>query len=368
MLLAGGCDGRAPGPAPSGTQTASVTPTGPCDSDTVLASWPLARLAAQTVVVPINSSQLATVGPQVAAGVGGVILFGAQAPDDLKDAVAALVAQAPDGIEPFIMTDEEGGDVQRLPNLVGRLPSARDMAATMTPEQIYDLALQAGTVMLANGVTMDLAPVLDLDDRPGPNNSNPDGTRSFSRDRTVATLAGLAFAHGLVDAGVIPVVKHFPGLGGTNANTDVAPAATLPWDELQRDGLLPFTAAIEAGLPAIMVSNASVPGLTALPASISPEVITGVLRQQLHFDGLVMTDALSGGAIEGAGHTVPSASVAALAAGADIILFTAIDAAGTTRQTIDAIVAAVEGGQVPRDRLEDAVRHIFEVKRVDLCA
>src|SRR5262249_30319890 len=155
------------------------------------------------------------------------------------------------------------------------------MAATMTPAQIYDLASRTGRKLRAAGVTMDLAPVLDLDDRAGPNDRNPDGTRSFSLDPEKASAAGTAFLRGLRDAGVVPVVKHFPGLGYSSANSDTASAKTRSWTDLQKRDLLPFQDAIRANAPAVMIANASVPGLTKLPASLSPEVITTVLRGQL---------------------------------------------------------------------------------------
>jgi beta-N-acetylhexosaminidase len=146
-------------------------------------------------------------------------------------------------------------------------------------------------------------------------------------------------------------------------------ASTLPWSNLQRGGLLPFAAAVRAGVPAVMVANASVPGLTTLPASISPEVITGVLRSQLHFDGLVMTDTLSSTAVRTAGYSVRTASVVALRAGADMVLFntTASLVANIHSQVVQAIVAAVGAKQLPRSRLENAVLHILTAKHVDLC-
>jgi beta-N-acetylhexosaminidase len=371
VLLLAGC-GTSPGTARSTTPPGTAAPTAlatsaSCNNDSALANWTVTKLAEQTVVVPVDETNVGSVADLVAAGAGGVILFGSDAPGGLGSDLASLVRQAPDGIQPLIMTDEEGGVVQRMANLVGDLPAARTMAATMSAAQIHDLAKQAGAKMRANGVTMDLAPVLDLDDRPGPSDSNPDGTRSFSKDRTVTQADGLAFAQGLTDAGVVPVVKHFPGLGGTTGNTDVVAAPTLPWSTLQQDGLLPFTAAINAGVPAVMIANATVPGLSTLPASLSPKVITDVLRQQLHFTGLVMTDSLSAGAIETAGYSIPTATVAALAAGADMILFTANDVPGTTHDTVQAIVSAVSAGTLSRGRLTEAVNHILAVKKINLC-
>ena len=159
---------------------------------------------------------------------------------------------------------------------------------------------------------MDLAPVLDVDGGAGPNNQDPDGTRSFSDNEKVAATDALAFESGLAAGGIIPVVKHFPGLGGATGNTDVMSASTVPWRILQRVGLVPFEDAVAAQVPVVMVANASVPGLTELPASISENVITGVLRNQLGFHGLVITDSLSAISLSGIGYSVPAASVATL--------------------------------------------------------
>lgn len=340
-----------------------------CTTRGVLATWSVRRLAEQTVVIPVDEGEVGSVAGEVAAGAGGVLLFGAHAPADLASSLARLVRDAPGGIPPFVMTDEEGGAVQRMANLVGWIPSARQLAATMTPTEIQRLALRLGRRMKAAGVTMDLAPVLDLDGGPGPSATDPDGTRSFSPIEKTASAAGLAFAAGLQAAGIVPVVKHFPGLGGASGNTDLRPAATLPWRSLQAGGLLPFAAAVRAGVPAVMVANATVPGLTNLPASISPAVTTGVLRNRLGFSGLVLTDSLSAVALAAAGYSVPRASVAALRAGADMVMFNA-DArrvASLTRQTVLAIAGAVGSGALPRSRLENAVWHILNAKHVDLC-
>jgi beta-N-acetylhexosaminidase len=336
----------------------------------VLSAWPLDRLAAQTVVVPVDESDVAAVATEVAAGAGGVILFGNNAPANLGSLLQRLSAAAPNGIPPMVMTDEEGGAVQRMGNLVGSIPSARDMGATMSAAQIQQLAQTLGERLKGAGVTTDLAPVLDIDGGSGPDNSDPDGTRSFSTNPSVASADGLAFVTGLRAGGVIPVVKHFPGLGSATGNTDVAPAATLPWDRLQNAGLLPFRDAAGARVPAVMIANASVPGLTATPASVSSVVITQELRQALGYQGLVLTDSLSAVALQSAGYSVPDASVAAVAAGADMVLFSADAAqvASITSNTVSAIVAAVQSGKLLPNRLIDAVAHVLAAKNVDVCA
>jgi beta-N-acetylhexosaminidase len=335
----------------------------------VLASWSLTRLAEQTLVVPVQEGDVASVTAEVAAGAGGVILFGSSAPANLGSSLRTLTASAPGGIAPLVMTDEEGGVVQRMANLVGSLPSARQMGATMSPVQIRRLVTAVALRMRAAGVTMDLAPVLDLDNGVGPNNRDPDGTRSFSLSSSIAAADGIAFLQGLEAGGVMPVVKHFPGLGQASGTTEVAPATTQPWLALQHAGLGPFEKAFASGAPAVMIANATVPGLTSLPASISSVVMTSVLRDELGFNGLVMTDSLSAGALADIGYSVPKAVVAAISAGADMVLYTAAaaQAASLTRATAAALVAAVNAGTLERGRLVSAVANILTAKHVNLC-
>jgi beta-N-acetylhexosaminidase len=378
ILAACGSPGTASTPTPTPTATLPVptptpspTATPPvCTNVTALASWSLTQLAEQTLVVPVEESDVAAVTAEIAAGAGGVILFGSTAPSNLAASLHTLSAAGPDGIAPFVMTDEEGGAVQRMANLVGSLPSARTMAQTMSAAQIRSLVTTVALRMHASGVTMDLAPVLDLDDGVGPNNSDPDGTRSFSLNPQLTTADGIAFMQGLEAGGIIPVVKHFPGLGQASANTDVAPATTQPWGDLQKAGLLPFESAIAAGVPVVMVANATVPGLATLPASISSEVMTTVLGDELGFHGLVITDSLSAGALADIGYSVPRAVVAAIAAGADMVLYTATasQVAALTQSTAAAIVAAVTAGTLDRGRLVSAVASILATKKVDLCS
>jgi beta-N-acetylhexosaminidase len=349
---------------------ATTAVTAACSNASVLTTWSVMRLAEQTLVIPVRETDVASITPEVVAGAGGVILFGSTAPASLGTGLRRLAAAAPGGIAPVVMTDEEGGAVQRMANLAGSIPSAREMAATMSPAQIRQRATNLAERMRAAGITMDLAPVLDLDDGAGPNNRDPDGTRSFGLDPHTTAIDADAFAAGLEAGGIVPVVKHFPGLGQATANTDVRAASTLPLSTLERAALLPFESAFAAAAPAVMVANASVPGLTTLPASISAAVITGFLRGRLGFHGLVMTDSLSSGALVDAGYTLPRAAVAALAAGADMVLYTAAAGrvASTTRAIVAEVVTAVASGAIARSRLVSAVAHILAVKRADLCS
>jgi beta-N-acetylhexosaminidase len=249
------------------------------------------------------------------------------------------------------------------------------MGSTMSPAQIRALARSVGTKMASYGVNVDLAPVVDVDGREvEPGAADPDGFRSFSGSLQTVESDGVAFLTGLMDAHVVPVVKHFPGLGGATGNTDDAPADTVAWPTLQSEALPAFRAAIKAGVPAVMVSNAIVPGLSgAEPASLSRAVVTRVLRAKLGFRGLIITDSLSAKAISDTplSLTVPEASVQALEAGNDMVLFgpsgstsTDLDTAAAIRA---AILSAVAAGQLSRTQLVRAAAEVLSAKKVRLC-
>ncbi len=224
--------------------------------------------------------------------------------------------------------------------------------------------------MAAAGVNMDLAPVADVDGRSVvPSASNPDGLRSFSGSTATVTKDTVAYLKGLRSGGVIPVVKHFPGLGHASYNTDDGPAHTLPWSTERSVAIPPFKAAIGAGAPAVMTSNASVPGLATNPGSISPTLISYELRGKLGFHGLVLTDSLTAKAISAAGWSLPAAAVQALRSGADLVLFGPVSNAQAETNAIAArIVSEVSSGHLSRTRLINAAGHILAVRHVHLCA
>jgi beta-N-acetylhexosaminidase len=323
-----------------------------------------------TIAVPVSESAPGSALPEVQAGAGGVLLFGSAAPSNLGAQLASVETQVPGQIGLLVMTDEEGGGIQRMANLAGSLPWPAWMGANWSPAQIQDAVAAVGHNMLANGVNMDLAPVIDVDgSNVPPSGTNADGWRSFSGNTAIVSRDGVAFMNGLKSSGVIPVVKHFPGLGGSSGNTDVVLAHTLPWSTLQQVAIPPFAAAINAGAPAIMVSNAAVPGLTNLPASLSPAVMHEL--EVLQFHGLVMTDSLSAVAISAAGYSMPAAAVQAIKAGADMVMF---GLPATTSETVSqtfamrsAIVAAVADGTLSRSRLLDADAAVLASRSVNLC-
>ena len=188
----------APAPAPSSPRTTTA-----CTTARVVAGWPVSRLAAKVVTVPVLNFALANVTSEVRAGVGGVLFIGSgAAPADLGARVRALQGHAPAHTRLLVMADEEGGGVSRLSPVVSPVPWPRDMARTMTTAEVRALAGRVGRQMLAAGVTVDLAPVADVDARPGPSASNPDGAWSFSGDPATAAAYSIAFMQGLADGGV----------------------------------------------------------------------------------------------------------------------------------------------------------------------
>ncbi|MFI2763374.1 glycoside hydrolase family 3 N-terminal domain-containing protein [Streptomyces echinatus] len=356
----------------SGSPTSLVPDraTAACTNSTKLAGWSNRRLAMLTIAVPVSETSVSDATAEVSAGAGGVILFGSKAPSDLGSRLTTLKSHVPGHLGLLVMTDEEGGGIQRMANLAGSLPWPAYMGAHWTPAQIQQNVTKVAAKMAAAQVNMDLAPVVDVDGRNvAPGRTNPDGWRSFSGSTSVVSKDGVAYMNGLRAGNVIPVVKHFPGLGGSSYNSDFGPARTLPWSTLQKVAIPPFTAAIKAGAPAIMVSNNIVPGLGSNPASLSPTDINTVLRGRLGFKGLVITDSLSAKAISAAGFSVPAASVQALRSGADMVLFDlGSNVASQTSAIATAITDAVAGGHLARSRLIDAAGHVLAVRHVNLCS
>jgi beta-N-acetylhexosaminidase len=343
-----------------------------CSNTSVLETWSNERLAAMTIAVPVQETSSSDVAPEVRQGVGGVVLFGTSAPVDLGRQLAALRNQVPGRLGLLVMTDEEGGGVQRMANLVGSLPWPRQMATDWTRYHLRRAVYRMGLKMKAAGVNMDLAPVVDVDgsNQVFPNRYNADGWRSFGGDPIAVAKDGIDFAKALMKAHVVPVLKHFPGLGGASYNTDDGPAHTLPWTQERQRGLPPFSMGIAAGIPAIMTSNATVPNLASYPVSLSPAATGRELETTLGFHGFVVTDSLSALAIADSGWSIPSAAVQALVAGADMVMFSSTPGTtvqGETDAITSAVVTAVARGTLPRSRLVAAAGAVLHVHHKSLC-
>jgi beta-N-acetylhexosaminidase len=340
-----------------------------CTNTTALTKWSLSQLANELITVPADATNLSSVSAAAAEGFGGVLLFGNTAPSNFRSQIAALRASVPRHAGLLIMTDDEGGGVWRLANLITPLPWAKSLAHDASAH-ITSLVHAAAVRMEYLGVNMDLAPVLDVDGSNAfPSSTNADGLRSFSGTTSLVSSDGVAYLKGFDGTKVVAVIKHFPGLGGVSPNTDFGPASTKPWSTLEATTLAPFRAAIKAGASAIMVANVRIPGLTNLPATLSPAVVK-VLRTQLGFQGLIVTDSLSAGAITQAHYGLVSASVASIAAGTDLVLFS-VPAHGSAmtlaHQISSNIVKAVSFGTITRGQLLAGALQVVSAQHAQLC-
>jgi beta-N-acetylhexosaminidase len=244
------------------------------------------------------------------------------------DALVALNAElhrtAPDGTPALIAVDQEGGRVQRVRAPATRWPVMRALDRLAPPDDVA-MAEQVGRAMgdelRALGFDIDFAPVLDVDTNP----ANPIiGDRAFGSDAEAVARRALAFARGLDAAGVISCGKHFPGHGDTATDSHLElPRIDHGWDRLDEVELLPFRRAAQAGLPMIMTAHVVFAALDpARPATLSEQVVTGLLRGQLGYRGVIVSDDLDMRAI--AGHMgADVAAVAAVRAGCDVLLLCA---------------------------------------------
>ena len=357
----------------SGSLSAQATTTPPttltCATD-VVSTWSTPRLAREVVVVSAQSTSTAIMTAAAADGFGGIILFGTTVPATLVSTLRALPSLSPSHLNLAVMADDEGGGIIRTPSLTGTWPWAQVMGATMSPAQIQATGRRVGLALAKAGVTMDLAPVADVDGRAvWPSATNPDGLRSFGASPTRDGIDAGAFALGLQSAGVVATIKHFPGLGGSSANTDFGPATTKSWAQLRTGGLVPFRTAIAEGARAVMMSNATVPGLTTGPASLSSTAVTAL--RSMGFRGLVVTDALGAGAIDAVGLSEPAAGVAAIAAGNDEVLggspTTQQSGLTTATQMAAAINAAVVTGKISRGQLVTAAAQVVAAVNPQIC-
>ena len=273
----------------------------------------------------------------------------------LTGAVEALCGRP--GLPALIAADQEGGRVQRLKPPATSFPSAMAVGAAGDPEWARRWGLATGRELRAVGINTAFAPVLDVNADP----RNPViGTRSYGELADVVARFGLAAIAGLREGGVVAVGKHFPGHGDTHVDSHYAlPTIAHGLNRLREVELPPFRAAIEAGVPGIMSSHIVFPALEpgGLPATLSRSVLTGLLREELGFGGVIVSDALNMRAVAD-GWGVPGAAVRFLAAGGDLI-----EALRDDRSVYAALLAAVGDGTIPRAQLTASVRRIARLKR-----
>jgi beta-N-acetylhexosaminidase len=290
---------------------------------------------------------------------GGIVLFARNVATvaSLRDLVASLRALgAP---PPLIAIDQEGGRVARIREGVAPLPPAMALGATGDPALVERLGLLLARDLARLGISVDFAPVADLALEA---KSTVIGTRAYGDDPArVAPLAS-AFARGLERGGVAATLKHFPGHGATAVDSHLSlPRVTIDAATLRARDLVPFARAIEEGRASIvMTAHVVVEAFDREhPATLSPRVIRGLLRDELGFDGVVCTDCLEMEAIAG-GVGVAEAAVRALDAGADLLVIShRLDRA---QEAADAIGAAVRDGRLARERLEQAHARISALR------
>ncbi|WP_158233854.1 beta-N-acetylhexosaminidase [Sporosarcina sp. P3] len=259
----------------------------------------------------------------------------------------------------FISVDEEGGRVTRLPKELVKTPSNRKVGNAANGKYAYDIGELIGRKMSALGLNMDFAPVLDVDSNP----KNPViGDRSYSADAQLVSKAGIQQANGMASQHVIPVVKHFPGHGDTSVDSHIdLPVITHNKERLKNVELLPFKQAIEGGVHAVMVGHLLVEAYDPkTPASFSKIIIQDLLRDELQFDGVVITDDLVMGAIE-KNYSIGEAAIQSIVASGDILLvghkYTPVD------EILTALQKAVNEGVITEQRINQSVERILLLKQ-----
>lgn len=259
-----------------------------------------------------------------------------------------------------VSVDEEGGRVTRLSSILGPLPSARVLAQTHTPDEVYQIALDRGRQMRGLGITVDFAPDVDVTAAAG---DTVIGDRSFSANPDVVAEYAGAFARGLRDAGVLPVLKHFPGHGHGSGDSHTGGVVTPPLAELQANDLIPYRTLTADAPVAVMIGHLQVPGLTGdLPASLSPAAI-GLLRSGGYggpaFNGPIFSDDLSSMAAISDRYGVAEAVLRALQAGTDVALWVSTD---EVPAVLDRLEKAVNAGELALPAVEASVLRMAPLK------
>ena len=323
----------------------------------------------------VKPESLTGVGQVVAAGdatkealeeipVGGIIYFAEnlQDPDQTREMLAATqsYAQEISGLPIFLGVDEEGGTVSRIGgNEAFGIENVGDMAdvgATGDTEQAYNVAVEIGTYLTDLGFNVDFAPDADIANNP---ESDTMSLRAFGATADAVSPMVKAQVEGFTDAGILCSAKHFPGIGGAEGDShDTKIYSDKTADQMAEEELKPFEAAIEADVPFVMVGHLSAPGITGDddPSSISSEIVTDLLRDRLGYEGIAITDSMAMGA---ATSTTDGGQLAveAIKAGIDVVLMPEdLEAA------YQAVLDAVNSGEITEDRIDESVRRIVTVK------
>jgi beta-N-acetylhexosaminidase len=343
----------AAGPSPSNTSMDRPLPAAPVPPacGDVLAAMSTRDKLAQLLMVGVTGADdaRAVVDNQ---HVGG-IMIGSWTDLSMMGAPLADIAASASPLPLAVSVDEEGGRVSRLAGLIGSQPSPRVLAQTKSPAEVHDIAFQRGQAMRGLGVTIDFAPVVDVTTE---SDDEVIGDRSFGSDPAqVVEFAG-AYAQGLRDAGVLPVLKHFPGHGHASGDSHESGVVTPPLADLQAIDLVPYQTLTTQAPVAVMVGHMQVPGLTGSdPASLSPAAYA-LLRSGGYggpgFGGLVFSDDLSSMGAINQRYGVADAVLKALQAGTDVALWVTTDEVPAVLDRLDKALAA---GELSQARVDESV-------------
>ena len=291
--------------------------------------------------------------------IGGMILYAHNIVDEtqLGDFIAEI--RKLNG-SPLLAIDEEGGRIARIANNenfdVPKYESMAAIAESGDPSEAYKAAFTIGSYVKEYGFDIDYAPVADV-------NTNPEniviGARAFSDDPETAAEFVVSYLNGLDSAGVIGTLKHFPGHGDVKTDTHSGYAETnKTWEEMLKCEMIPFKAGIEAGAQMIMTAHIAAPKVTGddLPATLSSVILQDKLRGELGFKGIIVTDAMDMGAITTQFGNA-EAAIKSIQAGVDVVL-----CSKDFTQVFDAVVNAVEKGNIKETRIDESVKRILELK------
>lgn len=293
--------------------------------------------------------------------VGGLIYFSKNIYDEEQLTTMIRNSQSYSEIPLFIGVDEEGGSlVARIanhPNFdVEKFPDMAEIGATGDPSRAYEVGSTIASYLKDYGFNLDFAP--DADVLTNPNNTAI-GVRSFGSDPDMTAQMVEQAVKGFQDHQVSAVIKHFPGHGGTTTDShNGAAIVDRSLEELRSAEFLPFEAGIQAGVDMVMVGHLQVPQVISddTPASLSSEMITDVLRNELGYDGIVITDSLSMGAIT-TYYTSADAAVKCIQAGGDMLLMPY-----SFMEAYQGVLDAVNSGEISEERINESVTRILKVK------
>ena len=292
--------------------------------------------------------------------VGGIALFARNISTPEQVAATVNEFQSRSGIPLLVVADQEGGMVARFKAPFAVFPGNMALGATGSPDYCKRAAQAIAKQLAAVGVNVNFAPCVDVNINP----ENPIiGVRSFGESPEMVAQLGAAAIEGFQMEGIMASAKHFPGHGDTSTDTHFS-LPIIPYDRKRLDlvELVPFRAAIRIGVASVMTSHIIFPALDPeLPATLSARIINGLLREEMGYDGLVVTDCLEMKAITD-NYGAANSAILAVKAGADILL--ASHRLGFQRDMRDGLLKAVESGDIPESRIDESVTRIMNAKRL----